>query len=148
MKLKTFSLSAVLIFSLFIVSCETNVPVANNTNANAPTVNVNHNSHANQQDNSKTETAVKPENGAITIKVDEKGYTPDSIEVKKGEPVSLIFLRTNDKNCGDEIVFPSLNIKRPLPVGEGVLIKITPEQTGEISFVCGMNMYKGKLIVQ
>lgn len=96
----------------------------------------------------KTVTAVKPENGVIKINVDSKGFSPAAIELKKGEKVKLLFNRTDEKNCANEVVFESLNIKKELPVGQETAVEITPSETGEIAFACGMNMYKGKIVVQ
>lgn len=96
--------------------------------------------------NAQTEIAAPP---VETIKVSvSTRYEPKSIEVKKGQPVKLAFHRTDDKNCGGEVVFPKLGIKRELPVGETVTIEFTPEESGEIAFACGMNMMRGKILVQ
>jgi Cu+-exporting ATPase len=46
------------------------------------------------------------------------------------------------------VVFPSLNIKRTLPLNEPVVIEFTPAKTGEIAFACGMNMLRGAVVVQ
>jgi Cu+-exporting ATPase len=57
-------------------------------------------------------------------------------------------LYATDKTCGTEIVFPSLNIKRALPLNESVVIEFTPSKSGEIAFGCGMNMLHGTVLVQ
>jgi len=75
-------------------------------------------------------------------------YEPKSIKVKKGEPVKLEFTRKDDKNCGDELVFPKLNIKKTLPVGQPVLVEFTPAESGDIQFQCGMDMMRGKIVVE
>jgi plastocyanin domain-containing protein len=75
-------------------------------------------------------------------------YSPKAIRVKKGEPVKLEFTRVDDKNCGDELVFPKLGIKKQLPVGEPVLVEFTPTEAGELQFACGMDMMRGKVVVQ
>jgi plastocyanin len=84
---------------------------------------------------------------AIEIKVGSAGYEPSQITVKKGEPVKLAFQRTDGQNCAGTVVFQQLNISRQLPVGETVIIELTPNETGELNFGCGMGMYKGTLIV-
>ena len=33
-------------------------------------------------------------------------------------------------------------------VGESVLVEVKAPESGEISFACGMDMYKGKVVVQ
>src|SRR5687767_12885991 len=87
-------------------------------------------------------------NRTIKVTVSKRGYEPKSIAVKKGQRVKLAFLRTDEQNCGGEVVFPRLNISRKLPVGETVMIEFTPRESGEIGFFCGMNMLRGKVLVQ
>ncbi len=84
---------------------------------------------------------------AILIKVSSKGYEPASFNVKKDQPVKLAFNRLDANNCGGEVVFPKLNIRKPLPVGEIVVVEFTPSETGELAFSCGMGMLKGKVVV-
>ena len=87
-------------------------------------------------------------NEPIEVTVSKAGYEPESVTVKKGQPVKLAFVRKDEENCGDELVFPKLNIKKKLPVGEIVTVEFTPEEAGEIKFTCGMDMYRGKVLVQ
>ena len=84
---------------------------------------------------------------AIKITVSSAGYEPSRIEVKKGQKVKLAFYRTDAENCAGTVVFPALNIRQKLPAGETILIEITPQETGELSFTCGMGMSKGTLVV-
>ncbi len=85
---------------------------------------------------------------AAKIVVTEKGFEPDKVSVPAGATVRLTFVRTTDKTCGTEVVFPSLKIKRALPLNEPVVIEFMPAQTGEVAFACGMNMLKGVVVVQ
>jgi plastocyanin domain-containing protein len=84
----------------------------------------------------------------VKVTISEKGYTPGTINVKKGQKIRLLLTRTDEKNCGGEIVFSSLNIKRTLPLGKTITVEFTPKSAGEISFTCGMGMMKGKIVVQ
>ena len=84
----------------------------------------------------------------MALTVTEKGYEPAKLTVRTGQSARITFLRTTDKTCGTEVVFPSLNIRRPLPLNEPVVIEFTPRDSGEIGFVCGMNMLRGKLVVE
>jgi plastocyanin domain-containing protein len=34
-----------------------------------------------------------------------------------------------------------------LPVGQTTVVEITPRETGELAFTCGMSMYKGTLVI-
>ena len=99
----------------------------------------------NTADEAKSET----ESLAKTIKVivSSGGFSPEQISVKIGQPVKLAFFRKDADNCGGEVFFPKLNIKRKLPVGKTVTVGFTPKNSGEIAFACGMNMMRGKVVV-
>jgi hypothetical protein len=91
--------------------------------------------------------AVIPE-GAFKIVVSKNGFTPQEISYKQGQPLKLAFYRADKENCGSEVIFKDLNIKKKLPVGKVVLIDIPTDKPGEFAFACGMDMLKGKIIVQ
>lgn len=91
---------------------------------------------------------VKIPEGAFKVLVTKDGFTPQEISYKKGQPLKLAFYRADSENCASEVVFKDLNITKKLPVGEVVTIDIPTEKTGAINFACGMNMYKGKIIVE
>lgn len=84
----------------------------------------------------------------VKVVVGERGYDPATITVHAGTPVRITFVRTTDKTCGTEVVFPSLNLRRELPLNQPVTIDFTPAKTGELAFVCGMNMLEGRVVVQ
>jgi plastocyanin domain-containing protein len=84
----------------------------------------------------------------ILIEVDGSGYHPEQVAAKSGQLVHLVFKRTTEKGCGDQVVFPSLNIKKDLPVGQEVPIDVTMPASGSLAFTCGMDMYKGSLLVK
>lgn len=98
-------------------------------------------------DQANVKKANVPE-GATQVTVSKNGFEPASLNAKKGEKLTLAFYRADGENCGDEVVFPKLDIKKKLPVGETVLVEITPTESGEIAFSCGMDMLKGKVLVQ
>jgi RND family efflux transporter MFP subunit len=83
-----------------------------------------------------------------TVRITEKGFEPPRVAVAAGKPARVAFLRTTDSTCAKEVQFPSLNIKRALPLNETVVIEFTPAKTGEIAFACGMNMLRGVVVVQ
>jgi len=82
------------------------------------------------------------------VVVSEQGFEPAKVTLQAGVAARLTFLRTTDKTCGTEVVFPSLNIKRALPLNQGVDIEFTPSKSGQIAFACGMNMLKGVVVVE
>ena len=86
--------------------------------------------------------------GATLIKVSSAGYEPARIPAKAGQPMKLAFFRVDAQNCGRLVKFPALGIERELPVGQTVVIELTPRKTGPFAFSCGMNMMHGELLVQ
>jgi len=92
--------------------------------------------------------AAVPEPQSGKVLVTENGYEPAKLTLRKAQPARITFVRTTDKTCGMEVIFSSLNIRRPLPLNEPVIIEFTPKTSGEIGFVCGMNMLRGTVVVQ
>ena len=89
------------------------------------------------------------ESGVQEIKVTVRGgYSPDVIVVKKDAPVRLNFYRDETSSCSEQVIFSDFGIVRDLPAFKTTAIEFTPEKTGEFNFVCGMNMLRGKLIVE
>lgn len=89
------------------------------------------------------------EAGVQEIKVTVKGgYSPDVIVVKQGVPVRLDFYRDETSSCSERVVFGDFGIAKDLPAFKTTPIEFTPEKSGEFIFACGMNMLRGKLIVE
>jgi plastocyanin domain-containing protein len=84
----------------------------------------------------------------VELKVTEDGFVPDKIEVKKGEPLTLVVTRQTDKTCATEIVIKDYGIDQPLPLGKAVKVSFTPTKTGQVKYACGMDMVTGVLVVQ
>jgi cupredoxin-like protein len=85
---------------------------------------------------------------AAKILVTDKGFEPETVRLQSGRPARLTFVRTSDKSCATKVVFPSLNIRRALPLNEPVTIELAAASSGSIAFVCGMNMLKGAIAVE
>lgn len=86
--------------------------------------------------------------GAVKVTVSKTGYTPNLVHIKSGKPTSLAFIRIDEQNCGGELSFPELNIKKELAVGKVVTVEIPAEKSGELQFTCGMSMYKGTILIE
>ena len=93
---------------------------------------------------SQRSTAVQ----TATVAVTEKGFEPDKVSFRSGVRARLTFVRMTNETCATEVVFPSLNVKRALPLNQPVVIDFTPAKTGDLAFACGMNMLKGVAVVQ
>jgi RND family efflux transporter MFP subunit len=84
----------------------------------------------------------------VRVAVNETSFEPQRLTLRAGVPARVTFTRTSDKTCATAVVFPSLNIRRELPLNEPVTIEFTPDKAGEIAFACGMNMLRGTVVVQ
>jgi len=76
------------------------------------------------------------------------GYNPSVIHLKVGVPAKLIFERHETTSCSDQVVFPDFGIRKNLPAHAETIIELTPTHKGDFEFACGMNMLRGKLIVE
>src|SRR5512137_127147 len=97
----------------------------------------------------KAPAAPVAEGQKIEIKVTENGFEPKEIKVKKGQPVTLSFLRTTDRTCIKAIDIPAEKVKGfELPLHKAVAVTITPAKAGVEKFHCtAMAMGDGKIVV-
>jgi plastocyanin domain-containing protein len=93
-------------------------------------------------------TIAKPRVQTAKIEINPKGYRPTSLKLRRGVPARVTFVRTTDATCAKEIVLLDFNIRRALPLNQPVVVSFTPTNRGSFTFVCGMNMMRGQLIVQ
>jgi len=91
---------------------------------------------------------VKIPPGALSVRVTQHGYDPAKLEFPANQPVTLAFTRESPSGCGVEVVFPSLSIRKLLPLGETVLVSLPPQPIGEIRFSCGMGMLRGMIVAR
>ena len=92
-----------------------------------------------------TATASGVQEVKITVK---GGYSPDVVVVKQGRPVRLDFYRDETASCSEQVVFGDFGIARDLPAYRTTPIEFTPDRSGEFTWTCGMNMLRGKLVVE
>jgi plastocyanin domain-containing protein len=89
--------------------------------------------------------------GELRVVASEHGFTPPSLALAKGAPGSMAtvtFVRTTDQTCATEVVFPELDIKKPLPLNQPVAVDVPTDAPRSLTFQCGMGMYKGALLVK
>ena len=84
----------------------------------------------------------------VELSVTDKGFGPARIPVKRGEPLELVVMRKTDKTCAKSIVIPDAKLKAALPLNQAVTFNLTPTKTGEMKYVCGMDMLSGVLVVE
>lgn len=83
----------------------------------------------------------------IEIAVVDEGFSPSSIDVKKGETVVLRFNRTTKSECLKAIEIPDLGVKKDLPLNTPVEVAITPQKEGKMVLQCWMAMVKATINV-
>jgi thiol-disulfide isomerase/thioredoxin len=98
-----------------------------------------------QQAPPKKPVAVKPYR--VQIEVTEKGFTPNEVKVPRDRPVVLVFTRKVEKTCATDVAIPG-GIVKDLPLNTPVEIPIRFTTPGPVRYACGMNMYKGTIVVQ
>lgn len=76
------------------------------------------------------------------------GYSPNVISIPKGKTTKINFIRKDPSGCLEEVVLGDFKIRKHLPLNQKVVIELTPQQSGEFGYTCGMNMYHGKIIVK
>jgi plastocyanin domain-containing protein len=86
--------------------------------------------------------------GTLRVRVTQHGYDPAKLEIPANQPVTLAFTRESLAACGAEVVFPSLSIRKALPLGETILVSLPPQHAGEIGFSCGMGMLRGMVVAR
>ncbi|WP_295776063.1 cupredoxin domain-containing protein [uncultured Limosilactobacillus sp.] len=85
-------------------------------------------------------------NQVVKIKVNH-GQEPAVVKVKQGKPAQLVFKRTNPSTCLEKVKSTQLGFDQSLPMNQAVTISIPTDQAGEYEYTCGMEMFKGKVVV-
>ena len=98
----------------------------------------------------KTEVDVTKESKPVVqMKVTTQGYSPNVIRVKKGVPVELEINNPLDSsNCISTFMIPDFNINNVNLKTGTTKLTFTPDKSGEYAFSCGMQMFKGTIIVE
>jgi sulfite exporter TauE/SafE/plastocyanin domain-containing protein/copper chaperone CopZ len=81
----------------------------------------------------------------LRITANNRGYVPNVLYVQKNIPLRWIIDGEQINSCNNQIIIPSLNIKKKLVSGENV-INILP-QDQDLSFSCWMGMINGVIKV-
>lgn len=98
------------------------------------------------KEGAKVSNVAIPE-GAFKIAAGKDGFIPNEVSLKQ-KPVKLAFIREEEGGCADEVVFKDYGIRKKLPLGEVVVVDIENPKSEAISFSCGMDMFKGKVLVE
>lgn len=96
----------------------------------------------------RTAEAGRTAGGAQEIRIAvQGGYSPASVQLRRGVPARLVFDRQEASRCSEELLIPALGVKQVLPQGEQTVIEFTPREIGTFAFTCGMRMLRGEIVV-
>jgi hypothetical protein len=83
-----------------------------------------------------------------TIEFYLNGYDPQSVNVKAGSNVNLTLKNVAGGGCIQSFVIPKLGIQKIVQLGSTEVVQFkAPSEKGQISFMCGMGMYRGVINV-
>ena len=104
-----------------------------------------------KEESSPKPTPTKSADGTrFDIKVTEKGFEPEDVNVPAGKPVTLVFERKTDQTCAKEVVLTmddGKKVEKELPLNTPVEIAATFPKAGKLGYACGMDMLKGTIVV-
>jgi plastocyanin domain-containing protein len=83
----------------------------------------------------------------VAIEAGLKGYQPERIGGRPGEKLVLVFTRTADSACIEQLRTPDGKVV-DLPRGKPVEVAVTVPQSGEVGFACGMDMVRGAVVAE
>jgi plastocyanin len=148
--------AGVVMLSLFLFLYSSDIIKTSDTASTVQAQSNEENSNTSTADNSNGTAAAasveadvtKESTPKVKIEVTQTGYSPNVIRVKKGVQVELDVHNPLENSCLSILNMPNFNINNvSLKVGTTPLT-FTPSTTGEYTFSCGMDMFKGKIIVE
>jgi hypothetical protein len=85
---------------------------------------------------------------AIHVEVSGAGFHPSRLTAVANQPLRIAFERKDAENCASVVLFPDFNLRRQLPPGQTTVVELPAMSRRELSFSCGMGMYRGNLLVR
>jgi plastocyanin domain-containing protein len=82
----------------------------------------------------------------ISITANNDGYTPGEISAKPNEKLILQVTRTVEGECLSQISVAGGPVI-DLPMNKPVDIPVTAPASGKVTFACGMDMFRGTIVV-
>ena len=84
----------------------------------------------------------------VVLTVTKNGFEPATVRVKAGQPVTLVVTRVVERTCATDIVIKDYGIRKPLPLKQAVVIRLTPRHPGAIRYACARDMVAGTLVAE
>jgi plastocyanin domain-containing protein len=90
--------------------------------------------------------APKVPTNTLSMVITDKGFEPQNLTVKAGEPVKLTITRKTNSTCATEIVIDEYKVDTKLPLDTPVTVTFTPSKTGTLKYGCAMQKMVGGVI--
>src|SRR5881394_1073224 len=75
--------------------------------------------------------------GAQTVRIKVLGgYDPQTVRVKRGRPVRLVFDRQETAPCSEEVVLADFGVRQFLAPHKETSVEITPDRSGTFEITC------------
>jgi plastocyanin domain-containing protein len=81
------------------------------------------------------------------VSVTSRGFDPVRVEVQPDRDVVLRFTRKVKETCADSVVVQGDPVKHMLPLDKPIDVRLRAPKSGEVRFACGMDMYRGAVVV-
>lgn len=91
-----------------------------------------------------------PQSRRVAIVVTKEGFDPDTIDVHRGETVTLVFTRTVKHTCVKRVLVSlddDHDVQRDLAMNQPVPITLHFDRPGELIYQCSMGMRGGTIRV-
>lgn len=106
---------------------------------------ISNNTESSSTPNSKAIAVINGDEQILKISATASGYSPKTTYIQKGIKTKLIIDGDTITSCNNQVIFPSLNIKKTLSKGENI-IEFTPTDE-DINFSCWMGMKRAQIKV-
>ena len=103
------------------------------------------NNNVTQSDGMNNQAEIVGDKQIVTISANNRGYTPRVVYIQKNFPTEFIIEGDSINSCNNEIIIPSLNIKKKLSSGSNNILFVS--QNEDIKYSCWMGMKRGTLKV-
>jgi heme/copper-type cytochrome/quinol oxidase subunit 2 len=144
--------AGVVLLSMFLFLYSSDIIKAPSTTASAQTQETTQTNGSDDQGKTAspdTELDVTKETApTVKMEVTPTGYSPNVIHVKKGVPVKLEVHNPLENSCLSTLNMPDFGLSNINLKTGTTNLSFTPSAEGEYTFSCGMNMFKGKIIVE
>ena len=83
----------------------------------------------------------------VRVDVTDAGFTPATTQVRKGQPVVVVFARNAEQTCATDVVFPALHRGYDLPLHKEVRVELSAADIGDtLRFNCSGEVLHGQLV--